>query len=342
MDPHLTPTERAALRAHVARYARADDALAWRHLASTLAGYLAALALATLCLRAARASHGALPRAALAAATALCVAALAGSMVRAFMLHHDLCHGGYFRRRWLAAALAPFVGALVSTSPSVWSREHDRHHRDSNNLDLPQDGETASWTVEQYLRAPPWQRWVYYLLNQRPLLFVLLPPLYFLGFMRALARWYENLAFLFFAAALYATGAWEPFALALLPATCFGFLVFHAQHTFEGVLRRRSAQWDFVDNALLGSSYLLAPARGLLGAFVRWSFFSVEYHHVHHLHPGVPAYRLAACHRDAGALFDRVPRVTLRDALRATRYTLFDERAGVLVTFAGLEPWRTP
>jgi len=28
------------------------------------------------------------------------------------------------------------------------------------------------------------------------------------------------------------------------------------------------------------------------------------------------------------------------DALRATRYTLFDEASGSLVTFAGREPWK--
>jgi hypothetical protein len=48
----------------------------------------------------------------------------------------------------------------------------------------------------------------------------------------------------------------------------------------------------------------------------------------------------AACHRDGGALFDRVRRVTIRDALRSTRYTLFDERSESLATFAGREPWK--
>lgn len=336
----LTSDARRALRDHVARYARPDDRVAWRMLGSTLLGYGASLAGATWLFDRARLAADVAHRAALYAAGAVLVLLLAGAMLRAFMLHHDICHGGFFASRKLSRILAPFVGALVSTSPSVWSREHDRHHRDSNNLDLPQDGETASWTVADYARAPRWQRWIYFVANQRPILFVLVPPLYFLGFMRVRARLHENLVFLAFALLLVRTGAWFPFALAILPASCFGFLAFHAQHTFVGVRRERAARWDFVDNALYGSSLLSVPSRGVLGAWLAWALFSVEYHHVHHLHPGVPAYRLAACHRDGGAMFDGVARVTIADALHATRFSLFDEAERSLVTFAGREPWR--
>jgi hypothetical protein len=37
-------------------------------------------------------------------------------------------------------------------------------------------------------------------------------------------------------------------------------------------------------------------------------------------------------------MFDRVRRVTISDALRATRYTLFDEASESLVTFAYNHP----
>ena len=335
---HATDAERVALRALVRRHARADDRTAWRMLTSTFAVYAGSLAASTILLGRTRGAAGWPARLGFGLASALALIALAASMVRAFMLHHDLCHGRFFSSRALCRRVAPLAGTLVSTSPSVWSREHDRHHRDSNNLDRPQDGQTASWTAATYARAPRWQRWIYFVVNQRPVLFVLVPPLYFLGFMRVRARWHENALFLAFALLLVGTGAWLPFALALFPAASFGFLVFHATHTFAGVVRRRAASWDFVENALAGTSLLVVPERGLLGAGLRWALFSLQYHHVHHLHPGVPAYRLARCHREGGAMFDRVPRVTIRDALRATRYTLFDEASGSLVPFANPTP----
>ena len=48
------------------------------------------------------------------------------------------------------------------------------------------------------------------------------------------------------------------------------------------------------------------------------SFFTlgIEYHHIHHLNPRVPAYRLQDCHNAAKHLFQLVPRVTLRSFLR--------------------------
>jgi omega-6 fatty acid desaturase (delta-12 desaturase) len=345
-DGPLTPAhftdlpDRAALRAHVARYARADDRRAGRALASTFAGYAASLLASTFLVDEARDAPDLTHRVLFGLASALAVVALASAMFRAFLLHHDLCHGRFFSSRALCRLVAPVAGTLVSTSSSLWTREHDRHHRDSNNLDRPQDGQTAGWTVDRYQRAPGWQRWLYYLVNRPVVLFLLVPPLYFLGFQRLRARLHENLLFLAFALALAMTGAWLPFLLALALASSLGFLVFHASHTFDGVVRRRGPSWDFVENALAGSSFLVVPERGLLGAWLRWALFSLQYHHVHHLHPGVPAYHLAACHREAGAMFDDVRRVTVAEALRSTRYTLFDERTGTLVTFAGHQPWK--
>jgi omega-6 fatty acid desaturase (delta-12 desaturase) len=341
MDGHATESESVALCRHVARYAKADDRTAWRLVASSFAAYALALAAGKLLLDALRGATDWQHRTALALASTVAVMALAGEMVRVFLLQHDLCHGGFFTSRKLCRIIAPLAGTVVSTSPSVWQKEHNRHHRDSNNLDRPQDGETASWTVDAYQRSAAWQRWAYFVLNQRLALFVVIPVLYFLGFMRVRARWYENALFLVFALALYLTGAWLPFLLAFLLATWFGFLVFHAQHTFEGVMRRSGSAWNFVDNALYGSSLLVVPEHGILGAWLRRVLLSVPYHHVHHLHPGVPAYRLASCHADAGAMLDPVRRVTIFDALRSTRYTLFDEASASLVTFAGLEPWKS-
>lgn len=121
-------------------------------------------------------------------------------------------------------------------------------------------------TVEAYERAPVWQRWLHFVVNQRPILFIAIPPFYFLGSMRVCARVHENVLFAVVAFALYRSGAWVPFALARVPASWLGFLIFHAAHTFEGVLRRSSPSWDFVDNALFGSSMIVVPEGGFLAA----------------------------------------------------------------------------
>lgn len=334
------PEFRSALEAHLARFQGADDARALRELLETVAVYGLALAVIPPAFHAARASASWAGGAAWGALCAVSVLVLAGALVRAFLVHHDLAHGSFFSSPRYNRAVAPLVGALASTSPSVWQREHARHHRDSNNLDRSQDGQTAPWTLAQYEAAPAWQRWAYWVVHQPPVLYGLVPPLYFFGFMRVRARWYENAAFFAFLGLLIWTGRLGAFAAAMFPAMAFGFLVFHAQHTFEGLVRWRQEDYDFVENGLRGSTLLVVPHWPLVGPVLRWCLYGVEYHHVHHLRPGLPAWKLRAIHEEGGALFDATPRVTLLDAVKATRLSLYDERAGRLVTFASRPPWR--
>ncbi len=318
---------RRAVRKHVADYTQPSGTLALANMVSTMLVYGACLVALPLL---AKRANGVQTTSGAAWGMALLVVlvTLVGTQFRTFLLHHDMCHGGFVRQRWANRWLAVLAGTLVSTAPSVWSREHNRHHRDSNNLDREQDGQTASWTTERFLAAPRWQRRLYAVINWRPVLFLLLPPFYFFGFMRLRARWYENLAFVAWIVVLWSTGTLRWFVLSTALASVAGFLLFHAQHTFDGVLRVGGQQWDAFNNGMLGSSFLLLPRWPVLGRILRWFTYAVQYHHIHHLSPRVAGYRLHACHHDNPDLFDAVPRVTLGDALRTTGYTLYDAHTG--------------
>ena len=343
----MTPLHDAAFRhevkAHLARYAVADDAAAWRTVFSTMAIFgCSLLAAGGLTLAAfSAAERGEVTQALALAAAALAVSALlVGTSVRVFSLHHDLCHQALFSTPGKNRLAATLLGTLVSGSPSVWTREHNRHHRDSNNLDREQDGQSASWTLQRYQRATPSQRWTYYLLNQRLVLFGLLPPLYFLVFMRVRARWYENALFLAYALGLWKLGLLGFFAACVVPGAWFGFFVFHAHHTFDGAYRRHTAEWDFFDSAMRGSSILLLPEGRWLGRALRWFTINLGVHALHHLNPGVPGERLEEALKARPELFEAVTRVTVRDALRTTRYALFDEATGNFEPLARHRPWR--
>lgn len=333
--PTFDDAFRGRVMTHVRAYARPKDAIAAAHLAATVALFAAGLAahraLAPRAVEAAKALASAPGLAsgarALAFALALLVVTLvqAGTNVKLFMIHHDLVHGGFLSRARWQAPLAALTGSLIHVSPTVWRREHERHHRTSNDLDQPQDGQTASWTVARYLSAPRWQRIAYRVGNAPLVLFGLVPLFYFLVFMRLRARWWENAMVVALWVVLFRLGLLEAHLVPLALAAAIGFVIFHAQHTFEGAYRRRARAWDFFENAMLGSSLLVLPGRGAIGAALRFFAHGVEYHHVHHLSPRTPGYRLAACHRDGGALFDACPRVSFADALRTAHYNLYDE-----------------
>lgn len=320
---------RRRVREHVKGFGEPIDRLALVHLATALGLAIAGLgAHAALWSRLQTTLRDAaahpVPTAGLLLAWLAVVGMQVGANLKLFMIHHDLMHGAFFTRSAWHRPLAVLVGSLIHVSPTTWKREHDRHHRTSNDLDRPQDGQTASLTVDAYRAAPWWLRLAYRIGNDPWLLFTVVPLFYFVLYMRVRARWYENVVAFAWWLALWKLGLVWNHLIPMTLAAILGFIMFHAQHTFDGAYRRRSGAWDFIENGLLGSSLLVLPG----GALVAFFAHGVEYHHAHHLNPAIPGYRLARCHREAGSLFDACPRVTLRQALRTLHYNLYDESTG--------------
>ncbi len=332
MAPRFTPAFRARVRTHVARFGGGTRARAAWEVGITLVLYVAGLAALPWAAELAR-GHSFLEKLAGAGACVALGLMLVGVYVRTFLLNHDLLHGALFASPRVQRGVALVTGTLSCTTPSVWKREHDRHHRDSNNLDCEQDGQTASWTLARYAGAPTWQRLAYRSLNVPWTMYTVLPLAYFFGFMRVKARLYENVAAALFFAVLWQTGRLGYFFATFWAASVLGFYLFHLQHTFPGVYKRRAAAWSPFDNAMLGSSFLDLPRGRVLGPVLRWFSYGVEYHHVHHLNPRIPGYRLARCHEAGGDAFDGCPRVTLGGGLRTLRDSLYDEARDELTGF---------
>jgi omega-6 fatty acid desaturase (delta-12 desaturase) len=116
----------------------------------------------------------------------------------------------------------------------------------------------------------------------------------------------------------------------MVPASIAGVVLFSLQHHFEGARWARHDVWDPVKAALRGSSFLRLPR------LLQWLTGSIGFHHVHHLAPRIPNYRLEACHH-AHPAFAEVRVLSIREGLRASRYALWDEECDRMVTFAEVE-----
>jgi fatty acid desaturase len=81
----------------------------------------------------------------------------------------------------------------------------------------------------------------------------------------------------------------------IVPASIVGVWLFSLRHHFDGTHWARHVEWDPVDAALRGSSFLRPPC------LLQWVTGNIGFHHVHHASPRVPNYRLEACHRGVGA-----------------------------------------
>ena len=73
-----------------------------------------------------------------------------------------------------------------------------------------------------------------------------------------------------------------------------------------------------------------------LPAPLMWITGNIGLHHVHHIGPKIPNYRLQQAHDD-NPFFHKVTVIRLKDGFRALRLSLWDEETGRLISFKDLE-----
>ena len=276
------------------------------------------------------------------AVTLLCALVTAGFLMRTFMLMHDCAHGSLFTSRRANEVLGFITGVLTLTPFVQWRRDHVLHHASSGDLDRRGHGDVLTLTVREYLDRSRWGRFRYRL-YRHPLVLLGLGPLHLAVGQRYRPRsratgdkeiasvLRTNVALAALVAGCSLVVGFRAVMLVYVPVFFFagaaGIWLFYVQHQFDGTHWESHDEWDYARAALDGSSYLRLPR------LLQWLTCSIGLHHVHHLSPRVPNYRLQAC-LDGNPELQQATRVTLRDSLRAFSLKLWDEEAGRLVGFA--------
>ncbi len=271
----------------------------------------------------------------------------AGLMVRIFIIQHDCGHGSFFRGRGLNDWVGRVCSLLTFTPYAFWRRQHANHHACFNNLDRREPGidlYSNCATLREYRALSPARR-CFYRLSRHPIVAqFLLPPLVFLLLYRvpfdAPKSWSRERASVYLTnlgivgllgGLALLLGVW-PVLLVQLPilslTAIIGVWLFTVQHRFEASQWARQDTWTARQAALEGSSYLKLPA------ILQWFTGNIGFHHVHHLAPRVPNYRLQACHRAHAALSQAVTTLNLRQALLAPAFQLWDEDNARMVPFS--------
>lgn len=279
------------------------------------------------------------------AATILCAIVSAAFLVRTFMLMHDCAHGALFRSRRVNDTLGFVAGVLTLTPFVQWRRDHVLHHASAGDLDRRGHGDVLTLTVREYAARTRWGR-LRYRLYRHPLVMLGLGPLHLAIGQRYRPRsratgdkerasvLQTNLALFGLIAGWSLVIGFKAVALVYAPVFFFagmaGVWLFYLQHQFEGTHWAPHEDWDYATAALAGSSYLRLPRP------LQWLTCSIGLHHVHHLSPRVPNYRLQAC-LDANPALARATCVTMRDTRRAFSLKLWDEETGRLVGFDALD-----
>ncbi len=270
----------------------------------------------------------------------------AGFLVRVFIVQHDCGHGAFFRSRWANDLVGTVCGVMTFTPYAHWRRHHNCHHGNWNNLDRREAGAdiyASCLTVAEYQALKPRARLVYRALRHPIVAQVILPPFIFLVLYRfpfdTPKSWtrerhavlVNNLAIVGLFGGLMLLVGVGPVLLVQLPiialASIIGVWLFALQHRFDRSAWTRQDGWNLADASIIGTSHLKLPR------VLQWFTGNIGFHHVHHLNPRVPNYRLEACHDGIPALH-AVRTLTWRDGVRALSYVLWDEVAQRMVNFA--------
>jgi omega-6 fatty acid desaturase (delta-12 desaturase) len=269
-----------------------------------------------------------------------------GLLVRVTIIQHDCMHGSFMPSRRVNHWIGHLCSIFNLIPFLVWRRQHATHHGVANNLDRRTvDLWSNCITREEYLEMTRWGRIAYRVQRHPFVLFFVLPVIAF-GLLYRLPLqiphrykkerrnvWLLDAALVAILVAWVALLDWQA-ALAvhlsmLWFGSAFGTWLIFLQHQFIGAQWYPDACWSFRETALRGSSFLDLPAP------LRWFSADFGYHHVHHMAPAIPSYRLARCH-EAVSVFGTVPRIGLLDGLRSVRLALWDSSIADMIPFAQL------
>lgn len=264
----------------------------------------------------------------------------AGFLTRIFIIFHDCTHYSFFKSRKVNRAVGTAMGIMTLFPFDQWGHDHAVHHATSGNLDKRGTGDIWTMTVDEYRVAPLKTRLAYRFYRNPFVMFILGPIYVFLlknRFNRKNARkkernntYFVNLVLVVLVTLFCLTLGWLPFLLVqgsiFMISGAFGIWLFYVQHTFEDSYFEEDKEWEYVLAAVEGSSYYKLPKA------IQFLTGNIGFHHVHHLSPRVPNYKLEEAHKNTKPL-QNVPTISLMTSLSSLKFKLWDEEQKNFVTF---------
>ena len=270
----------------------------------------------------------------------------AGFMVRTFIIFHDCGHGSFFKSRGANKWLGRITGFLVFTPYQRWTHDHAIHHATAGNLDKRGKGDVYTMTVQEYLEAPWWKRFGYRVMRQPVFMFIFGSLIVFVitqrippnkGEREITSVWMTNLALAAWVTLMSSLFGWKAYLVVQFLVIFFGASVgiwlFYVQHNFEGAYWERHDKWDFLKAGLQGSSFYKLPA------VLNWFTGNIGFHHIHHLSPKIPNYKLPKAFKE-NPIFHVKP-LTLWSSFKSLTLRLYDEKTRKLVGWSVLKRYRS-
>lgn len=264
-------------------------------------------------------------------------------LLRCFVIYHDYLHGSILRDSIIAKLFFRFFSIVLLTPKAVWQETHGYHHSHTLKLPTSHIGSFRLITVEQW-RQMSFGEKLFYRMLRHPLNMILGGfTVFILGmiiapFFRSMKKNRDAVLVLIgnliFAALLTFYFDFHTYFLCLmlpqLVAGAIGSYLFYAQHNFPGVEVKPLKEWSHFHAAMQNSSFMdMHPV-------MHWFSGNIGYHHIHHLNPRIPFYRLPEA---MAAIPELAPHNTtslrLSDIYSCLKLKLWDEGQQKMVGFEG-------
>jgi omega-6 fatty acid desaturase (delta-12 desaturase) len=269
----------------------------------------------------------------------------AGFLVRIFIIQHDCGHGSFFKSKRYNSIVGNLCSILTLTPYEFWRRSHAIHHAHNGDLNHRGTGDVYTMTFQEYHEASKGQRLGYRIYRHPIVMFLIGPLLMFVVLHRSpfalkharsnAGKWSIIRLDLFVIGILVlaaTTIGLKSFFLVWFPTALFtgmiGVWMFYVQHQFEDVYWSQDPDWDYGDAALKGSTYYKLPK------IFQWFSGNIGLHHIHHLSPMIPNYKLQSCHDD-NPMFQEVVTLTFWDSIKivTSGYAMWDQNSEKLISF---------
>ncbi len=259
--------------------------------------------------------------------------------VRMFIIYHDYMHGTILKHSGLAKVVFTLYGMFILAPARIWKRSHDYHHGHNSKLHTSSIGSFPLLTKRRFLAASKMDRGIYLFIRHPATIafgyvFVFLWGMCLRTLTKNSEKHIDALLAVFFHYAIgfgvYYLFGLQAFLLGfLLPAllsSALGAYLFYAQHNFPSAIQKGKEDWNYVFAALHSSSHIE------MNRLMHWFTGNIGYHHIHHINPRIPFYRLPQVFKEMEE-FHHAGTTSLlpRDVYRCLRLKAWDADEGRMV-----------
>ena len=267
-------------------------------------------------------------------------------LLRIFIIQHDCGHQSFTKSKTMNTIVWRF-SSLCSLIPyNFWAKTHNFHHTHSAKIREFRDiGDIDYLTVNEFEGLSPIKK-VWYKVFRHSLFLFWFVPLWYVFVQVHLPlwiwkmKWRTNSLWEMIINTITSYGIYiililifwfKSFLIVHLPSliifSILAFWFFYIQHQYEYSYKEYEGKRNFVQAALLGSSYYKLP--WWLNRFTG----DIAYHHIHHLNLAIPNYELSRCHKENPVLNDIVQSFTLTESFQLVKYKLRDDIQKKMISF---------